>query len=401
MGLYTKDSIDRVKEAADMVELVGARSDLRRVGSRWSGLCPFHDERTPSFSVDGERGFYHCFGCGASGDAIGFVQEIEGLTFAEALESLADRYGVELKREQEDPQAEEERRKRERLMSLVERTAAYYERVLWDSPEAAHAREYLAGRGLGEEVLRTYRVGYSPSAWDRVLMGAQRDGFSRDELVAAGLAQRNRNGQVYDRFRARIMFPLSDARGRVLGFGARALRDERGPKYLNTSENSIYHKGRQLFGIHQARAAAASAGRIVAVEGYTDVLALHQAGVKEAVAIMGTALTEDQLRELRRAAPVAYFALDADRAGQEAMRGAGHMARERGLDFLVGKLPEGRAPADLVAAEGPSAFGQLLDGALTVAEFEVRRAIAAADLTTPRGRDRALDAIRPIVASVP
>src|SRR4051794_27387899 len=319
MRLYTKDSIERVKDAVDMVELVGARTDLRRVGSRWTALCPFHDERTPSFSVDGERGFYHCFGCGASGDAIGFVEAIEGLDFREALESLADRYGVELKLEQEDPRAEEERRRRERLLKLIERTAAYYERILRESPEAAHAREYLAGRGLSEDVLGTYRVGYSPSAWDKVLLGAQRDGFSQEELVDAGLAQRNRNGQVYDRFRGRIMFPLSDARGRVLGFGARMLGEGRGPKYLNTSENSIYHKGRQLFGIHQARAAAASAGRIVAVEGYTDVLALHQAGVKEAVAIMGTALTEDQLRELRRAASTAYFALDADRAGQEAM----------------------------------------------------------------------------------
>src|SRR4051812_12788467 len=401
MSLYTKDSIERGKDAVDMVELVGARADLRRVGSRWTGLCPFHDERTPSFSVDGERGFYHCFGCGESGDSIGFVEAIEGLTFSEALESLADRYGVELKREQEDPQAEEERKRRERLLSLVERTTSYYERVLWEAPEAAHAREYLAGRGLEEEVLRTYRVGYSPSAWDKVLMAAQRDGFSREELVAAGLAQQNRNGQVYDRFRARIMFPLSDARGRVLGFGARALRDERGPKYLNTSENSIYHKGRQLFGIHQARAAAASAGRIVAVEGYTDVLALHQAGIKEVVAIMGTALTQEQLAELRRAAPTAYFALDADRAGQEAMLRAGRMAQERGLELLVVRLPEGRDPADLVAEDGPDAFRTLLDKALTVAEFEVRRVIEAADLATPRGRDRALEEIRPIIATVP
>src|SRR3954463_8788327 len=400
MGLYTKDSIERVKDAVDMVELVGARTDLRRVGSRWTGLCPFHDERTPSFSVDGERGFYHCFGCGESGDSIGFVEAIEGLTFKEAVESLADRYGVELKLEQEDPRAEEQRKRRERLLKLIERTAAYYERVLWESPEAAHAREYLAGRGLEEDVLRTFRVGYSPSAWDKILMAAQRDGFSRDELVAAGLAQRNRNGQVYDRFRARIMFPLSDARGRVLGFGARALRDERGPKYLNTSENSIYHKGRQLFGIHQARSAAASAGRIVAVEGYTDVLALHQAGVTEAVAIMGTALTQEQLAELRRAAATAYFALDADRAGQEAMLRAGRMAQERGLELLVVRLPEGRDPAELVAEDGPDAFRTLLDHALTVAEFEVRRAIEGAALTTPRGRDRALAEIRPIIATL-
>src|SRR4051794_16287652 len=401
MSLYKKDSIERVKDAVDMVELVGARSDLRRVGTRWTGLCPFHDERTPSFSVDAERGFYHCFGCGESGDAVSFVQAIEGLDFKEAVESLADRYGVELKLEQEDPRAEEQRKKRERLLKLIERTTAYYERVLWESPEAGHAREYLAGRGLGEEVLKTYRVGYSPSAWDKVLMAAQRDGFSREELVASGLAQRNRNGNVYDRFRARIMFPLADARGRVLGFGARTLSDGRGPKYVNTSENAIYHKGRQLFGIHQARAAAASAGRIVAVEGYTDVLALHQAGVKEAVAIMGTALTQEQLQELRRAAPTAYFALDADRAGQEAMLRAGHMARDRDLELLVVQLPEGRDPAELVADQGPDAFRGLLDGALTVAEFEVRRVLGAANLGTPRGRDRALDAVRPIVATVP
>src|SRR4051795_4443046 len=212
MGLYTQESIDRVRDAVDMVELVGARSDLRRVGSRWTGLCPFHDERTPSFSVEAEKKLYHCFGCGASGDAFAFVQEIEQLTFKEAVEQLADRYGVELKREQEDPEAEERRKKRERLLTLLDRVAAYYERVLWESPEAAPAREYLAGRGLGEEVLRKFRVGYGPSAWDSVMMAAQRLGFSREELAAAGLGQRGRQGGFYDRFRARIMFPLADPR---------------------------------------------------------------------------------------------------------------------------------------------------------------------------------------------
>src|SRR3954469_14783428 len=223
MGLYTQDSIERVKEAVDMVELVGARSDLRRVGSRWTGLCPFHHQRTPSFSVNAENKLYHCFGCDASGDAIKFVQETEGLTFAETLEVLAERYNVELKREEEDPEEEQRRRRRERLLKLVERATSYYERVLWESPEAAKARSYLAGRGLGDEVLRTYRVGYAPSAWDKLLMAAQRDRFCREALVGARVAQPNRNGNVYDRFRARIMFPLADARGRVLGFGARTL----------------------------------------------------------------------------------------------------------------------------------------------------------------------------------
>src|SRR4051794_41490381 len=177
-----------------MVELVQVRSDLRRVGSRWTGLCPFHDERTPSFSVNAENKLYHCFGCGESGDAIGFVQATDGLDFREAVDMLAERYRVELKLENEDPQAEERRRRKERLLSLVERAADYYERVLWASPEAAKARDYLAARGLGEEVLKKFRVGYSPSAWDKVLTAAQRDGFSQEELAAAGLAQRGRGG---------------------------------------------------------------------------------------------------------------------------------------------------------------------------------------------------------------
>jgi len=402
MGLYTKDSIERVRDSVDMVELVGARTDLRRVGNgRWMGLCPFHDERTPSLSVDADKRLYHCFGCGESGDAIDFVEATESFDFKEAIEHLADRYGVELKREQEDPQAEERRKRRERLLKLLDRTAAYYERVLWSSREAARARDYLAGRGLEEETLRKFRVGYSPSAWDKVLMAAQSDGFSQEELAAAGLAQQGRNGRLYDRFRARVMFPLADARGRVLGFGARALREEQRPKYLNTSENEIYHKGRQLFGIDLARAAAAKKGRVVAVEGYTDVLALHQAGIAETVAIMGTALTQEQLAELARAAGTVYMALDADSAGQEAMLRAARQAQQRGLELLVVDMPEGRDPADLVASEGAEPFGRLLDGALSVAEFEVRRVLAAADLTTPRGRDRALSEARPIVNSVP
>jgi DNA primase len=400
MGLYTQESIDRVKDAVDMVELVGARSDLRRVGTRWTGLCPFHDERTPSFSVNAENKLYHCFGCGESGDAIKFVQETDGLTFAETLELLAERYNVELKREQEDPEAEQRRRRRDRLLSLVERATGYYERVLWESPEAAKARAYLAERGLGDEVLRTFRVGYAPSAWDRLLMAAQREGYNREELEAAGLGQRGRGGGFYDRFRARIMFPLADPRGKVLGFGARAMRDEQGPKYVNTSENELYHKGKQLFGIDHARGSAARAGRVVAVEGYTDVLALHQAGVTESVAIMGTALTQEQMAELGRAAGTVYLALDADRAGQEAMLRAARTAKERKLELLVVDMPEGSDPADLIAGRGPEVFQDLLAGAREVPDFQARRVVKQADLGSPRGRDQALAEVHPLVAEL-
>jgi DNA primase len=398
MALFTRDSIDRLRDAVDMVDLVGSKTDLRRAGSRWTGLCPFHDERTPSFSVNAEEKLFYCFGCQAKGDAFGFVEQAEGLDFREAVELLADRYGVQLELENDDPQAEERRKRRDRLMQLLDRTAAFYAKFLWESQEAAKARDYLSGRGLGEEVLREFRVGYAPSAWDRVIVGAQRDGFAPPELVAAGLAQRGREGGLYDRFRGRIMFPLANARGRVLGFGARAMAEGRGPKYLNTSENEIYHKGRQLFGIDLARAHAAKRGRIVVVEGYTDVLALHQAGIRESVAIMGTALTAEQMAELGRAAPLVVLALDADRSGQEAMLRA---AQHGGVELRAVEMPEGTDPADLVASGGAEAFAERLDAALAMIQFQVRRVLADADLGTPTGRDRALEEARGLIAATP
>ncbi len=404
MSRYTDDSIERVREAVDMVALVGAKTDLRRVGSRWVGLCPFHDERTPSFSVNGEEKLYYCFGCEAKGDAITFVRDTEALDFPEAVEMLAERHGVELKREREDPRAEERRRRRERLLSALERATRFYATYLWESDEAAGARRYLAERGLGEETLREFRVGYSPSAWDRVLVGAQRDGFGPEELVAAGLAQRGRSGGLHDRFRGRIMFPLADARGKVLGFGARAVTEAQQPKYLNTSENEIYKKGRQLFGLDKARPQAGRLQRVVVVEGYTDVLALHQAGVRESVAIMGTALTQEQITALGQAVGrggAVYLALDADRSGREAMLRAARGARDQEMELRVVEMPEGADPAELVGDAGAEAFAARLDGALTVLEFQVRRVLADGNLDSPGGRDRALEEVRPLIAATP
>lgn len=400
---FTKDSIDRVKDAVDMVELVGSRTELRRAGGRMVGLCPFHDERTPSFSVNVDQKLYHCFGCGEGGDAIGFVQQTEALDFPGAVEFLAARYGVELKREEEDPHAEERRRRRDRLMKLLERTTTFYERYFWDAAEAEPARSYLAGRGLDESVLRDFRIGYAPKAWDRVMLAAQRDGFTEQELAGAGLGRRGRQGGFGDLFRGRIMFPLADARGRVLGFGARAMRDDQRPKYMNTPEGELYHKRRQLFGIDRARAAVAKARQVIVVEGYTDVLALHAGGVAQSVAIMGTALTPEQFAELARAAGqdgTVMLALDADRAGLDAMLRAARAAEEKRIDLMVVELPEGKDPADLVADGGIEAFTGLLDRAISVPEFQTRRVLADADLRTPHGRDRALDTLRPILNSV-
>jgi DNA primase len=397
---YTADSKERVRDAVDMVALVSARTDLRRAGvNSYFGRCPFHDERTGSFHVRPQEKHYHCFGCQASGDPFDFVMETEGLDFKGALESLADRFGVTLEVEDEDPIAAARRERRERLYKLLDRAAAYYARFLWESGEAAGAREYLAGRGLAEEVLRAFRVGYAPSAWDRMLLASRQAGFSEEELVATGLAQRSqqRQGSVYDRFRERIVFPLADARGRVVGFGARAMRDNQPPKYLNTSEGEVFHKGSQLFGIDRARRAAARAGSVVLVEGYTDVLALHQAGLENAVGIMGTSLTDEQARELERTARTLVLALDADGAGQEAMLRAARVAGARDLELRVAPLPEGADPADLIARDGVEAVRERIAASVPFVTFHVERILARADVGDAEGRDRALAEIRPVL----
>lgn len=403
MALYTSDSKDRVRDAVDFLELVSARTELRRAGpARYEGLCPFHDERTPSFGIDPAQKVYYCFGCQASGDVFTFVQETEGLDFKAALELLAERYGVELQREEEDPRAAEKRKRRERLLELLNRTSAYYERYLWESEEAAKAREYLSARGLSEAILREFRVGYAPSAWDRVLLASRRGGFSEAELYETGLAQRSKqNGQVYDRFRSRIMFPLADIRGRVLGFGARAMREDQRPKYLNTSDNEIYHKGLHLYGSDLARAHATRAGDVILCEGYTDVIAFHQAGMRNAVGLMGTALTGDQVGELARMAQTVLLALDADSAGQEAMLKASTLAAKRKLELRVVPLPAGTDPAELIQREGAEAMKKVVEQAVAFVRFRVERALAAGDDSSPEGRDRIIEVLRPVFATLP
>ena len=403
MARYTNESRDRVRDAIDFVELVSARTDLRRAGQNsYEGLCPFHEERTPSFGIDPVQKVYYCFGCQAGGDVFTFVRETESVDFTGALELLADRCGIELEREQEDPREAERRRGRERLLELLARTSAYYERCLWESDEATRAREYLRGRGLGEEILREFHVGYAPSAWDRVLTGSLRGGFSEAELYATGLAQRSQqNGRPYDRFRARIMFPLADTRGRVLGFGARALSEDQRPKYLNTSDNTVYHKGLHLYGADLARAHAARGGQTILCEGYTDVIALHQAGIRHTVGLMGTALTAEQVGELARMAPVVLLALDADGAGQEAMLRAADLASRRKLELRVVPLPSGTDPAELVQSEGAAAVERAVEASVPFVRFRIERVLDGGDHGSPEGRDRMLDELRPVFATLP
>jgi DNA primase len=402
---FTPDSVERVKEAVDMVEVVSAYTDLKRSGTRFTGLCPFHDERSPSFSVNAEEKLYHCFGCGVGGDVFRFVEEKEGLAFPDAVEMLADRYGVELERVAEDPRAEEHRRKRARLSELLERAAGFYASFLWDSPQAERARKYLAERGLSEEVLREFGVGCAPGSWDSILLRGQRAGYSVEEIEAAGLVLRSQKGKGhYDRFRSRIVFPIRDARGRVQGFGARALLPDQKPKYVNSPEGELYSKRRTLYGIERSRPAIAKASRALVVEGYTDVLACHQAGIRDAVAVMGTAITPEQVKLLSAYATEAVLALDADRAGREAMLRAEGVASGKRLRLRVARMPAGKDPADLLAGGGggeANAFRRAIEDAEDLPVFHVRMLLDDGDLATPAGRDRALDEVVEVIAVMP
>ena len=400
MSRFTRESVDRVKEAVDIVEIVSPYTDLQQRGQDYWGNCPFHDERTPSFKVNPRDKLYYCFGCEASGDVFRFVEEQEGLDFASAVESLGERTGVELKREDEDPRAEERRRRKAKLWELLERTAKFYERYLWESPKAEKARAYLAERGLGEEVLRRFGVGMAPSPWDQVLTGSQRAGFKVEELLAAGLAQKGRQGGHYDRFRNRITFPIRDQRGRVLGFGARALSPDAQPKYLNSPEGELYRKSHTLYGIDRARGPIAKARRAIVVEGYTDVLALHQAGVEEAVAIMGTAITPEQVAMLAGLTDAVVLALDADRAGADAMIRAQKVAGGRGLELRVAAMPEGEDPADMLQEGSSDRFMELVDGAIDLPSFRVDVALGRGELGSLAGRERVLEEVGPVLKAM-
>ncbi|MGL6278730.1 MAG: DNA primase [Gaiella sp.] len=364
-------SVAEVKAAADIVEIVSQRTSLRRASSaRYSGRCPFHEERTPSFSVDPVNKLYYCFGCGKGGDVVRFVQETENLDFTGAIEWLAERFRVPLEYEETSPGAERARERRDRLHRVLEQAAAYFERVLWDTDAGAPVREYLASRGLGEAVARQFRLGLSQG--HGLVAKARESGFTVDELRAAGLA--NQRGNDY--FPFRLMFPLTDARGRVIGFQARKLREDdplRG-KYVNTPEGELFKKSAVLYGLHLARPAIAKQDRAVVVEGNTDVIALRQAGFEPVVASMGTALTEQHVRELGRLTRRLVLCFDADAAGQEATLRGMELAVSQGFDVRVVSLPQGQDPAD-----APDAFVERLGAAESYLVHRVRIELDRAD----------------------
>ena len=372
-------SVEAVKQAADIVALVEARTRLRKVGGRYTGLCPFHEERTASFSVSPDRGTYHCFGCGAGGDAISFVEEIEGVDFVGAIEWLADRFNVPLEYEESSPAADAARKRRERLHALLEQATAFYERYLWDSVVGERVRAYLTSRGLEEEICREFRLGLSPGG-NSLVRKAREKGFTQAELSGAGLV----SGRGGDYFASRLMFPLADARGRIVGFQARKLREDdplRG-KYVNSPEGELFHKSAILYGLHLARAAIAKQDRALVVEGNTDVIALRQAGLEPVVASMGTALTEQQLKELTRLTKRLYLCFDSDAAGEEATLRGMELALQRGFDVKVVSLPRGKDPAD-----DPAGFDVRLRAAEPYAVHRIKLEIS-------RSRDKSVVYLR-------
>ena len=343
MARIKDESVEAVKAAANIVELVEARVRLRKVGGRYSGLCPFHQEKTPSFSVSPDRGTYHCFGCGVGGDSISFVRETESLDFVGAIEWLAERFRVPLEYEDASPEADAKRHRRQRLYALLDQAASFYERVLWETPAGEPVREYLTSRGLGEDVCHEFRLGLSP-AGAKLGKGAGEKGFTRDELAAAGLLSR-RGGDYFER---RLMFPLTDARGRIVGFQARKLHENdplRG-KYVNSPESELFRKSNVLYGLNLARPAISKEDRALVVEGNTDVIALRQAEVLPVVASMGTALTEAQLKELGRLTRRVFLCFDSDAAGEDATLRGMELASKQGFDVRVVALPSGKDPAD-------------------------------------------------------
>src|SRR5215207_7156723 len=363
-------SVAEVRAAIDMVELVSQYTPLRRSGARYTGRCPFHEERTPSFSVNAVDKLYHCFGCGKGGDAISLVRELEQLDFAEAIAWLGDRFNVELEYEEVSPQVEEKRRRLESLYSVLEQATAYYERHLWDGPAGEPVRAYLESRGLGEAICREFRLGLSPG--HGLVAKARQKGFSVGDLRAAGLV----NARGNDYFPQRLMFPLADARGRVVGFQARKLREDdplRG-KYVNSPEGELFHKSAVLYGLNLARAAIAKQERAVVVEGNTDVIALRQAGFEPVVASMGTALTERQLKELQRLTRRIYLCFDSDAAGEAATLRGMELAADRGFDLRVVTLPPGTDPAD-----EPERFQDRLGDAESYVFYRVRLELERAE----------------------
>ena len=411
-GLILKEDIAAVRDASRIEEIVGERVALRPAGvDSLKGLCPFHDERTPSFHVRPSQGFWHCFGCGEGGDVISFVQKVDSLSFTEAVEALALKAGITLRREEPG--------RRQRLLDAHRVAEEFYQAQLV-SPEAHLGRQFLGQRGFGEAMCRRFGIGYSPASWDALTRHLRSKGFTDQEIETAGLATRGNRG-LYDRFRGRLMWPIRDITGATVGFGARRLNDEdkESPKYLNTPETPIYHKSQVLYGLDLAKKEITQGRRVVIVEGYTDVMAAHAAGVGCAVATCGTAFGEEHVKIVRRllgdtadsAAGVVLsngkthggeviFTFDGDAAGQKAALRAFDMDQNFAAQTFVAVEPHGMDPCELRMAQGERAVVELVNSRTPLFEFVIRSVLRQLDLRTAEGRVKALRAAAPVVARI-
>jgi DNA primase len=390
--------IDEVLARTDIVELINGRVPLRKAGRDYQACCPFHDEKTPSFTVSREKQFFHCFGCGAHGSAIGFLMDYERMGFLDAVEDLAQRAGLTLPVSEGEQQGPDLRP----LFGLLTEAAALYRRQLRDHPQAGRAIDYLKGRGLTGEIAAHFGIGYAPPEWDLVLRRLGEGVSARERLIEVGLVV-EQDGKRYDRFRDRIMFPIRDRRGRVIGFGGRVLGDQK-PKYLNSPETPLFHKGRELYGFYEAQQASRQPRSILVVEGYMDVIALAQSGIPYAVATLGTATTPDHLQRLLTSAPGVTFAFDGDRAGRDAAWKALQTCLPRAtgrqeIRFLF--LPEGEDPDTLIRKEGADAFEGRVRTAMPLSEFLFDHLSAQVDMDSLDGRARLASLAEPFIAKVP
>src|SRR5262245_26991076 len=404
MGRIPRTFIDELIGRADIAEIIGARVPLKKSGREYKACCPFHGEKTPSFWVSPEKQFYHCFGCGAHGTVLGFLMNYDRLSFPEAVEDLASRLGVEVPREGGD--AGGPRRIDEEAFDLMGKVARFYMDQL---ARDARATQYVRNRGLTNETMERFGIGYAPNSWNDVLRRFGGSDEARKQLSELGLIIERERGQVregerhYDRFRDRVMFPIRDARGRVIAFGGRII-DQGEPKYLNSPETALFHKGRELYGLYETRQARISLKRLLIVEGYMDTVRLHQSGIQYAVATLGTATTPEHLKRVFRLVSEVVFAFDGDRAGRaaawRALQHALPEAREgREMRFLF--LPEGHDPDSMVGEEGREKFEARLAGALPLSEYFVRSLAEQVDLSHADGRARFAEAARPLLAKLP
>ncbi|HWM29103.1 MAG TPA: DNA primase [Woeseiaceae bacterium] len=395
-GLIPQHFIDDLIARADIVEVIGTRVQLKKAGREYKGVCPFHDEKTPSFTVSPQKGFYHCFGCGAHGTALGFLMEHDHLDFPDAVESLARMMGIPVPRED----AERPARRYDELFEVLEKAGKYYRAELKNHEPAV---AYLKTRGIDGETAKRFGIGYAPPGWSQLLdrFGTSQESIER--LLATGLIIRKDNGSNYDRFRDRLMFPIRDSRGRSIGFGGRVLGQDT-PKYLNSPETVLFHKGRELYGLYEARQAVRNIERLVVVEGYMDVVGLARHGIDFAAATLGTATTADHLNRLFRLTDDLLFCFDGDRAGRTAAWRALEVAlpelREgRQVRFVF--LPDGQDPDSFVAENGAAAFERALDDAVPLSGFLLDELSARVDMGSVDGRARLAETARPLISRIP